>query len=253
MSIDPRIVVTGPAVDSRRHVIILFGGWGSQKAGQPLAGDVTTGVSLLRDQVSRLATEVRGKLCITAIEGSLSDTYGLLTATQFIEKNFDPAGSLIVYGYSAGGLEAMRLTHHLWATMGCYDVRTNKFFSSFEHRPSAVDVRVDLLVTVDAASGPTSGWVSRRVFPIVRHNLNIYQLHSPGLVGSHGGRNTAIDDAATLIINEDWSSRYQANPKRAHGAIDNDCLGEVNAAIRAELRYFPVGDFPLPPSGQRPA
>lgn len=136
----------------------------------------------------------------------------------------------------------MRFTHHIWAALGWYDLARGHFLRQpYGAEATVARVRVDLLITVDAASGPTSGFVNRRVFPSVRQNLNIYQT-TPSSGGesasgpwSHGGPNTAMSPGDTSIENSDRTKDYPGAPGRAHGRIVDDSANEVFDTIQRML------------------
>jgi hypothetical protein len=57
-----------------------------------------------------------------------------------------------------------------------------------------VDIKITIMVTVDAANGPLSDFVDRQIDPNVEHNENFYE-NDPKvrrLPGSHGENNEAV-------------------------------------------------------------
>lgn len=126
----------------------------------------------------------------------------VLRAEVLIRENFDPYGKLIIYGYSAGGVVAMYLCKHVARSMPFY-----KIGGGFSQKRPGLPVRVDLLITVDAALGPASELLERTVAPCVRTNLNYYQTQPSGNVGSFGGLNSAASDANTLVFNQNLSDK----------------------------------------------
>jgi hypothetical protein len=232
-----------------RDLVIIFGGWGSRAAGEPLrpVPGQPTGTSELLESVRALGNPPLEKLEITALEGALMDAKGVQQAEAFIRSLFHPLGSLIIYGYSAGGLDAINLTWRIWQGPSYYDFSTRSLV--FGYRAASPDlgiVRVDLLITVDAASGPTSSLAFRNIPPAVRKNINYFQTNPAGrpTVGgtasgarSHGGPANALDSTATVVENHDLTARYAANPGQAHGLIDNDTNEDVLQAIRGTLGY----------------
>ncbi len=86
---------------------------------------------------------------------------------KIVKDNFDyNNGTLILYGYSWGGQLLMEFL---------------KFFKQSQ-------IKISLLITVDAARGPFSFAVNDVVTSNVKYNLNLYQTKmSP--VGSHGNPN----------------------------------------------------------------
>jgi hypothetical protein len=66
---------------------------------------------------------------------------------------FDPRGKLIVYGYSAGGFNAMNLCRRIKRYFGWYDLQLNRLGnipSALQGDPRFAEVVIDLLITVDA-------------------------------------------------------------------------------------------------------
>lgn len=67
-------------------------------------------------------------------------------------------------------------------------------------------IKVDLLITVDAAKGPVSGnfllpdLVDRKV-PANVNQATVYYQDNPSLIGSHGNEATAIDPQKTSVLN----------------------------------------------------
>jgi hypothetical protein len=242
-----------------RDLVIIFGGWGSGAAGEqlrPVPGR-PTGTSELLESVRALGDPPLGKLDITAFEGALMNAKGVQQAEAFIRSLFHPLGRLVIYGYSAGGLDAISLAWRIWQGPSYYDFATRRLVTGYRAAsPDLGIVRVDLLVTVDAASGPTSSVVFRNIPPGVRKNINYYQTNPAGRptgggtasgARSHGGPANAVDSTATIVENHDLTARYAANPGQAHGLIDNDTNEDVLQAIRGTLGYEATP--PLLPNG----
>jgi len=232
-------------------IIVIFGGWGDVNGGAPLQRKPVTGTTQLWERLEALSPTPLHRMHIGAWNGSLRDSTGVDNAFRFIRQHFHPLGRLIVCGYSTGGFDAMRLTSHISMANRFYEVRSNTFVREIYRMPQPGAevfgfVRVDLMVTVDAASGPTSGISFRRVFPSVRRNLNYYQSTGSS-VGSHGGASVAMDANATDVVNLDMSRRYAANPAAGHGQIDNDTIDYVVEAVEIVLgreappQLFPAG------------
>ncbi len=237
--------VAGPVVDN----VLIFGGWGSENAGGPLDPHAATSTASLVSAVQALPSPSSRRLVVRAREGALNDD-GDESFLQ-LARDFHPLGKLIVYGYSAGGFSALRISYRLGMVFPYWNVGAGRLepypptFGTGSAHVLAGFVRIDRMITIDPASGPTSGMVSRRVWPSVRYNLNVYQTHpashaqSGGLfqmgVRSHGEPTEAFDATATRIENVDWSSRYTGDPGSAHGRIGRDTIDLVLASIREEL------------------
>lgn len=250
--------VPGPV----RNIVVIFGGWGSDAAGLPLGPGQPTGTSKLLKKVQALGNLPFGTLHVAAFEGSLVG--GIDSAAVFIRSLFHPLGRLIIYGYSAGGLDAMSLARVIstWTynfttrrLVSCGILSPSQCFSPPSSTPPDVGVvRVDLLLTVDAADGPMSGIVFRDIARSVRRNINLYQTYpasrprSGGATASgvlsHGGPNFAVSPTATVIENYDLTGWYTADPGQGHGRIDNDTNEAAFEAIRGTLTY---GGPPLLP------
>jgi hypothetical protein len=220
-------------------LIVIFGGWGQADGGAPLQRTPVTGTTQLWERLEELPATPLHRIRIGAWNGSLRDAAGVDNAFRFIRQHFHPLGRLIVCGYSAGGFDAMRLVSHISMASRFYEVRSRTFVREIYRMPPPGAeifgfVRVDLLVTVDAAQGPLSGVTFRRVFPSARRNLNYYQ-GTGSSIGSHGGPNVAMDPKATDVVNLEMSGRYAANPAAGHGQIDNDTIDYIVEAVQVVL------------------
>lgn len=226
-----------------KDLIVVFGGWGGISGGGKLPANApATGTSQLVGKLNAIKPAAGRKLQVIAYEGSLTENPAISNQVLYtIFSNFHPLGMLIIYGYSAGGFQAMRLSSRFNLSARVYDITTGQVSNMAPPKSSRKPgqlyglIRVDLLVTVDAATGPTSGLKRRRIFPAVRHNLNLYQTHSSP-VGSHGGANQAVSPSATLVQNTDLSTNYTKNPSQAHGKIDNDTIPQAVQAIKNLLK-----------------
>jgi hypothetical protein len=107
---------------------------------------------------------------------------GVQQTEAFIRSHFHPLGRLIIYGYSAGGLDALDLVRRI--SMWTYDFSTQRLLSCCSILPDVGIVRVDLLVTVDVADGPISGILDRYISPSARRNINFYQTYPASRPGA---------------------------------------------------------------------
>ena len=172
---------------------------------------------------------------IVALQGSLPSPLGVAKALSFIKHNFHPQGMLIIYGYSAGGTDAMALCRQVGVQMKAYGMTSGQTATSAQADAltkrkidEIVDVRVDLLITVDAAAGPASARVNRIIPKCVRRNLNFYQT-TESRIFSRGGRNYAEDSTLTQVDNVDLTSSAE------HSTIDDESNNQALAAIEACL------------------
>jgi hypothetical protein len=233
---------TGPITD----VIIVFGGWGSDQAGQPLPQNPNppTGASRLVDRLSKIETIPFHTTVLEAYQGALFKTTGTDDAEQVLKDNFHPLGRWIIYGYSAGGVSALSLAWTVWNEMRIYDFSSKslsgQYISADATNKRRLGVpRIDLLITVDVAFGPVSNphflAVPRNVPPCVRKNLNFFQRFPASSVESHGSPAFAVDGDATDLDNQDLSERYRQDPGHAHGRISHDTIEDVIQAVRGTL------------------
>ncbi|MBT1704451.1 thioesterase domain-containing protein [Chryseosolibacter indicus] len=107
----------------------------------------------------------------TIAEGKLEEL--TQEAYDYGLKNYGSGGRVVVYGYSYGGV----LAHHL------------------EKRLKQNKIKVNFLVTVDAAAGDQSDQLDRIVSENTTESLNIYQPTS-SILGSRGGENKRADGLA---------------------------------------------------------
>ncbi len=238
--------ISGNSSQPITDVIIVFGGWGSGQAGQPLPRNTNppTGASKLVDRLSQVKASPFHTIVLEAYQGALYTATGMHDAEKVLTDNFHPLGRWIFYGYSAGGVSALGLAWDVWNEMRIYDFSSKSFSGAYitadtiNKRRLGIP-RVDLLITVDAAFGPLSNphlaVVPRTVPPCVRRNLNFFQRFPAGRVQSHGAPAYAVDKDATEVENRDLSERYRQDPDRAHGQIDDDTIEDVLKAVRGTL------------------
>jgi hypothetical protein len=95
-----------------------------------------------------------------------------------IKKTHPKGEKLIIYGYSRGAEEALKLTREL----------------------KKMNINVDLLITIDAANGPFSNKVNRTVEDNVFMSINYYQTEASS-IGSRGGANIAAPGNTRTLNN----------------------------------------------------
>ncbi len=129
------------------------------------------------------------------------------SAYDFIKNNRTEDGQVMIYGYSFGGVLASHLSKRL----------------------EKDGIKVNFLVTVDAAKGPATDNVDRKVSNNVEENLNLYQTKKSS-IGSRGGKNTREDGSEKGIRNEILVSYTDEKGKKqsvVHSNIDNATLQRV--------------------------
>lgn len=109
---------------------------------------------------------------------------------------FDPRGALIVYGYSAGGFNAVRFCERILGEAEWYNFR-RKTVGRLGNRTAAdlrdgSSVRVDLLVTVDASIANIDPGMAARFntpIPLVLRHVNYHQNR-----GRYQGRTASLTE-----------------------------------------------------------
>jgi len=232
-----------PTSDSPiQDIVVLLGGWGGPiDGGDPLSETSTTGPGALLRRVKAIAPPVGHHLNVTAREGTLFKDTPIVEGLKFIRQNFHPRGKVIVYGYSAGGANALALCLEIGTQIPFFDITTNTFlnWTQVKRDPPPLPpaplppqtqgrVRVDLLITVDAARGPATDSVYRGVSLCVRRNVNYYQ-RTPSRIGSHGDPNQ-VDATMTEYVYEDWTGKAE------HADIDEKTNDKAFVEIQNQLK-----------------
>ena len=190
----------------------------------------TTGKILLDAQKAAIAkgVEFNGIVITPGVtSGSAVDN-----ALSFIKENYKEGEKLIIYGYSYGGDFAVELSEKL----------------------KEQNIKVDLLVTIDASDGPMgNSTVNTEIPDNVKQNLNIYQEDDSGASsasqkstnkpssdgtssgtsdspGSNGGPNTAANPSKTKVVNGNLTNQLVT-----HGNIDEKTAKTVSNVISKNL------------------
>ncbi len=157
---------------------------------------------------------------VNATSFTMSKSEDLDQATQeaydYVVKNHADQGKVVLFGYSYGGVLATHL----------------------EKRLKKADIKVDLLITVDAAAGRESNVIDRVVSDNTVENLNIYQPN-PSSVGSRGGKNTREDGSQrgiTNVIKVSYTDSSGKKRRMNHSVIFNYSFGQVIRKINDTLR-----------------
>jgi hypothetical protein len=229
-----------------RDVIVVFGGFGGLSPG-PVATITpghSTGTAELLLQLKGMAPPPLRKVFILGLEGSLPSKGGVQQGLKFISANFHPRGNIIVYGYSAGGTDALTLCRELEKQMGFFGLSSGTLCDKATADSQAKiqnfgKVRVDLLVTVDIAAGPGSARIDRVVPACVISNRNYYQTKESSIF-SRGGPTSAADPKTTRIdVNQDLTGFAE------HATIDEYTNDWAFQAIQQQLGVVaPAPDAP---------
>ena len=146
---------------------------------------------------------------------------------------FDPRGKLVVYGFGAGGFDAIGLCRRIGRLSSWYDFERRRIGGP----PDAPDpfrfarVRVDLLVTVDpcrarkdpSGRDPAAGADATTPVEAVREHANYYQKNDPDRPGA------SLDVAR---INRQW----YPNPAGAHDCMPIQTLPDIKKMLADLLR-----------------
>jgi pimeloyl-ACP methyl ester carboxylesterase len=212
---------------SRTHTLIYFSG-NVDGAGQGGVLLNTTppnltpnhGQVVLTD-MERFPDDSRNKHIVIGFGGSIINQFGGAAQARFlIEQLHDRRGKLILYGFSAGGANALQLCRDL------NDLNPN--------------LKVDLLVTVDVALGATPiGRIPRVPVPVNRRvptnvllNRNYFQT-SPSLNGSRGDRATG----GVVIQNENRDFKFTSVFKsNNHGGMQDMTRDEARTDMLTALK-----------------
>ncbi len=180
--------VTGPT-------LVFFGGWkGSRPNGGPVLSQIEqddrgnpvnrssfTALMKIADFFSLGRIWDYDPACVHAQEASV----GVTDALGQLARGFDPCAPLVIYGYSAGGYNALGLCLGLKDALGWYSFRNQRLEPAGERtgseRLEGGPLRVDLLITVDAciavheATHPNGKPLPHAPRPLVTTYLNFYQ------------------------------------------------------------------------------
>ena len=134
----------------------------------------------------------------------------------------DPEGKVLLYGYSYGGV----LVNHL------------------AKRLEKAGIKVNLMVTVDAANGWGSNKVDRTVSDNVEVNENYYEenqgLSTGDFTLSHGAANKG--GPKTKVNNHNKSNDTYDGKKMNHMSIDDATIGEVTQKLTDVLKGLKDGE-----------
>ncbi len=196
-------------------VVIAFGGADIENNGNiGTAIDIITGLSTTLKSEGGSAQAFHTNFWGTKLNNKETMDAVTESAYKFIKENLNigpnkekvSGGKVFIYGYSAGGVLANHLTKRL----------------------ENDNIKVNLLITVDAAWGADSDEIDRSISKNVAINWNLYQT-TPSFVGSHGNTNTAIDTTKTKVVNTDMtggsSSHSNLDEKSKDDAINVFKLG----------------------------
>lgn len=198
-------------------------GEGTEMDGWREAQNVST--SAVNDALAA-ADEAGIRTQSTVISPGFRSGPAVTTGTQFVQSHYTPGqDKVIIYGYSRGGDCAVELAAAL----------------------DALDIPVELLITVDAAFGAAGpAVVDREVPDNVRRNINQYQTNH-SRIGSRGDSNTATDADATTVENYNLSHVEGITHGNIHQSARAYNAGHMAAAMGVEVDTSEL-DFTTPGS-----
>ena len=233
MSIRQWVKAKADGPSNRLHTCVVFGGW------DPSYGKIkydSSGAAKFAEQCGALGLTVKDERGAAAMDGIVIER-----ALTFVQEHFSPKGKLIVYGYSAGGIDALEFVRAMHIRASSYTdgklAPTKRPLAGTMHGGTLRDEHpddalVDLLITIDPYQPyPKEEWYSvpRNVVRFV----NIYQRWEQRLTGSAGRplRRAERNARSERDLNEDRTDRKEyrelgpGDPGGgAHGFIDEDTL-----------------------------
>lgn len=198
-----------PVNRNARHTLVYFSGVADEKGlgGIPLPPNAD---ELMTDMGN--LTTVNSSKQLFGFGGSLANKQlGVATAASLIATTHDRRGKLIIYGFSAGGINSLDLCRALASS------------------PLTADIVVNLLVTVDVAGRGEA--LDRSVPANVGLNRNYFQTIPSGR-GSRGG--PAIGPTVQNI-NKDGKFPSGVLPFNQHGGMQDLTRGEAGIDMRGMI------------------
>lgn len=184
-------------------IILYFTGAGINQGARMHPNDGETDDDII-NEISRLTGVNPIKL--TGWTGTNDNGMIEIPSISYVEMH-SPSDKLILYGYSAGGMNALHVCRSILYNRKVRDV-------------------VDLLVTVDVANGLNSGRMNRSVPSNVTTNLNVFTYKTTLGGDSHGGPATSAG-GRTRIMNEERSDTNHATIRLASKVRCLDAIQQV--------------------------
>jgi hypothetical protein len=229
--------LAGSSGSNRIHTCIIFGGYGGLDAGEENIPYSSSGAAVFAEKARALGMNVKDWA------GSLQDNEVINPAIAFVRETFNPKGKLVVYGYSAGGINALRFTKELERRLHSFS--KGVFLTENGPLGPSDDVIVDLLITIDAYS-PSASSADHRVGRNVRQFINIFQRHSQRVTGSRGARLSREVADGEQDCNQDrtgWAEYKESGRGLpgggAHSRIDEDTHRPVFEKVEALITWGP--------------
>jgi len=165
-------------IDFKLHVLIYFSGVADKdNRGGTL---LLPGDKVVLNDMTTFTPPQGDVKSVTGFGGSLVTQAGVEQAFAIIQGVRDRRGKLIIYGFSAGGVNSLALCRRLSTRLP--------------------NIKVDLLVTVDVAGGRQTPFLDRSVPSNVLLNKNYFQTF-PSLGGSFGAPATGPGNHKDINLN----------------------------------------------------
>ncbi len=133
------------------------------------------------------------------------------TAFQWIMDNYKKGESIIIYGYSMGGVAATQLTKML----------------------KKEGITVNLLVPVDGAWGPFGEPL--QIPDNVEIVFNFYQSNKSSIKSRGYEAIPQEGNDKSIILNDNWTDQTSGKGKKAHGTMADDTQKDATNIIKAEM------------------
>lgn len=221
-------------------LVFIFGGWAG-----PLRGGRSTIATEQPNDVGQLARRVRGmrtlpnhRVMVFDYNPTINSPLGFLrTPLIQLATYLDHLGHLIIYGFSAGGYNALVFSKLIWRDNAQLSRSADTFYRTYNQVDSGLQsvIRIDYLITIDPAldSSRTDN-IDRGVPPCVRRNLDYYQT-TPNIVGSRGGTTYAMNSRTTYVRSRNRTAELEVTEESPHGFIDNYTYSTVARKIQEAL------------------
>lgn len=233
------------AIGPVRHKFVLLGGYGEidiRGEGADLMPQMQATYSGQFDvmRAVRATQPPGGVIEMHATTGAwCRPSSAVQPALQFLQRNFDPRGRIVIYGYSAGAFNTFDLCRAMLQQCPFWDTTTRQFVQGGTPERCR-QVKIDLLVVVDAAAdnNPFSGLWSRAIPGNVRRCLNYFQTHSERNNGAPASAIRGVTELANLPVAD-----------VTHSTIDENTAPAAISTIVAEFLTPPP--VPPPPTPNR--
>jgi len=227
-------------------LVFIFGGYaGPTGPISPLPADRAGITTKESNDVGQLARRVRGmrtlphhRVMVFDYNPTINSPLSYLrTPLIQLSTYLDHLGHLIIYGFSAGGYNALVFSKLIWRDNAQLSRSADTFYRTHNQVDSGLQsvIRIDYLITIDPAldSSRTDN-IDRGVPPCVRRNLDYYQT-TANIVGSRGRPTYAMNSGTTYVRSRNRTAELEVTGESPHGFIDNYTYNTVARKIQESL------------------